>query len=246
MNSFLVAAIVFACTFGAALSGLFLHARLRDHLDADSREVVKLVMGLVATMSALILGLLIASADTSYKAQKSELQSLSANVIILDRLLASYGDETRQARDELRGAIKSSQERIWAPGAPQTLNMNAATNFIAHLQGLSPKTETGKILQGRALEIAVSVLQTRLLMVEQAGESLPRPFLTALIFWVSALFLGFGLFTRNNGTVIAALVVGAVCVSGAIFMILELSTPYRGMMQISDAPLRHALAQIGQ
>lgn len=246
MNSLLVALVVFICTFGGALSGLYLHARLKEHLDADSREVIKLVMGLIATMSALILGLLIASAESSYNGQKSELQSLSANVIMLDRLLASYGPDTKLARDELRGAIKASQERIWSTNAPKALDMNAASSFISHLQGLNPKTETGKILQNRALEVAVSVMQTRLLMVEQAGDSLPKPFMTALIFWVTALFMGFGLFTRWNGTVVAALVIGAICVSGAIFMILELSTPYRGIMQIPDAPLRHALAQIGK
>jgi hypothetical protein len=246
MGSLLVALVVFICTFGGALLGLYLHARLKDHLDADSREVIKLVMGLIATMSALILGLLIASAESSYNGQKTELQSLSANVVMLDRLLASYGAETKLARDELRGAIKASQERIWSANGQKTLDMNVAASFIAHLQGLSPKTDTGKILQGRALEVAVSVMQTRLLMVEQAGDSLPKPFIMALIFWVSALFLGFGLLTRWNGTVITALIIGAVCVSGAIFMILELSTPYRGIMQISDAPLRHALAQIGR
>ncbi len=246
MHSFIIAAIIFCCAFGAALFGLFLHGRLKDHLDADAREVLKLVMGLIATMSALILGLLIASADTSYNAQKSEVQSLAANVIMLDQLLASYGPDTKLARDELRGAVKAGQERIWKQGAPGTMKMNAAAAFISHLQGLNPKTDAGKSLQSRAIELAVSVMQMRLLMTEQSTDSLPRPFLAALTFWVTALFLGFGLFTRWNGTVLVALVLGALSVSGAIFMILELSTPYRGIMQISDAPLRHALEQVGR
>jgi hypothetical protein len=245
MYSLTVAAIVFGCTFGTALVGLFLHRSLESHLDSDSRDVIKLVMGLIGTMSALILGLLIASADTSYNAQEDELQSLSANVILVDRLLASYGADTKKAREELRNAIRGGQERIWSKGAPQPANMNAATNFIEHLQNLSPKTETGKILQTRVFEVAVKVMQARLLMSEQAQESLPRPFLTVLVFWICALFLGFGLFTRSNATVVAALLLGAASVSVAIFLILELSTPYRGIMQISDAPLRHALLQIG-
>lgn len=245
MNSFSVATVVLGLTFGAALVGLLLHARLKKHLDADSKDVIKLVMGLIGTMSALILGLLIASADSSYNAQKNELQSLSANVVILDRLLASYGADTKGAREELRSAVRGGHDRIWLRGTPQPANVGVVASFIDQLQSLTPKTETGKILQSRALQAAVSILQTRLLMSEQAEDSLPKPFLTMLIFWISALFLGFGLFTHWNGTVIGALLLGATSVSGAIFMILELSTPFRGIMQISDAPLRHALAQIG-
>lgn len=245
MYSLVVAAIVLGCTFGAALVGLFLHRRLETHLDTESRDVIKLVMGLIGTMSALILGLLIASADSSYNAQKGELQTLSANIILVDRLLASYGEDTRLAREELRSAIRRGQERIWSRGAPQPANMNVAAKFIQHLQDLSPKTETGKILQNQVFKVAVNVMQARLLMSEQAEESLPRPFLTLLVSWICALFLGFGLFTRSNATVLTALLLGAASVSAAIFLILELSTPYRGIMQISDSPLRHALAQIG-
>lgn len=95
------------------------------------------------------------------------------------------------------------------------------------------------------MEVAAGILQTRLLMAEQAEDALPKPFLAVLIFWIGALFLGFGLFTRWNGTVIAALLLGAISFSGAIFLIIELSMPFEGIMRLSDAPLRHALAQIG-
>jgi hypothetical protein len=94
------------------------------------------------------------------------------------------------------------------------------------------------------MQVGESILQTRLLMSEQAGDSIPWPFLTVLVFWLYVLFLGFGLFAPFNVTVTLSLLVGALSVSGAIFLILELSTPYQGFMQISDAPLRHALAQI--
>ena len=67
-----------------------------------------------------------------------------------------------------------------------------------------------------------------------------------LVFWVSVLFLGFGLFARFNATVTVALLVGALSVAGAIFLILELSEPYHGLMRISDEPLRNAMAQIDQ
>jgi len=95
---------------------MFLHVNLPDdHLDADSRDVVKLVMGLIATMSALVLGLLIASANTSYDRQSSELKALAANIVLLDRTLEFYGPGAREARNGLRDAVQETHDRIWLP-----------------------------------------------------------------------------------------------------------------------------------
>ena len=88
MSSLAIASVVFSCSFGAALVGMVLHVKLPDrHLDTESRDVVKLVMGLIATMAALVLSLLIASASSSYNQQSSELNAVSANIILLDRTL---------------------------------------------------------------------------------------------------------------------------------------------------------------
>lgn len=248
MSPLVLASVVFGCSFGAALVGMLLHSKLpSSHLDADSKDVMKLVMGLIGTMAALILGLLIASANGSYNAQSSELQSLSANVVLLDRLLVSYGPEANGARDRLRDAVVASHDRIWPPdGVVRPANLDAATRFVQQLQGLVPKTDAARFIQSRAMQMTESILQTRLLMSQQLGGSIPWPFLTVLVFWICVLFLGFGLFVRFNVTVTVALFVGALSVSGAIFLILELSEPYRGLMQISDAPMRSALAQIGR
>jgi hypothetical protein len=250
MGSSIIASVAFGCSFGAALIGMLLHAKLPErHLDADSRDVVKLVMGLIATMSALVLSLLIASANSSYNAQSSELQSLAANVLLLDRMLVFYGPEAKEARDRLRDAVAVTHDRIWSGGAREA-NLNPATmqsstnTFFERLQSLVPKTDAQRAMQSRAIQAAENIAQTRLLMFEQSGGSISWPFLTVLIFWISVLLLGFGLFARFNATVILALLVGALSVSCAIFLILELTAPYQGLMQISDAPLRNALVQI--
>jgi len=245
LNSVVIASIVFGGSFGAALIGIFLHAKLPDsHLEADSGDVIKLVMGLIGTMAALILGLLIGSANDSYNEQGSELQSLSTKIVVLDQLLVFYGPEAEGARERLHDTVMAAHDRIWSPVGIRPANLGAANEFVQKLQGLSPKTEAARSIQSRAMEVAESILQTRLLMAEQAGNSIAWPFLTVLVFWIYALFLGFGLFARFNATVTLSLLVGALSISGAIFLILELSTPYRGVMKISDAPLRHALEQI--
>ena len=251
MNAFVIASIVLAGSFGAALVGMVLHVKLPDrHLDADSRDVVKLVMGLVATISALVLSLLIASASSSYDRQNSELKTLAAHVILLDRTLALYGPDAKQARDALRDAVQQTHDRIWSPDGvrPENLNSvqtrNAARADIERLQNLSPTTDTQRMMQSRALEHSESISLARLLMFEQIGGSIAWPFLTVLIFWICTLFLGFGLFSSPNATVTVGLLVGAVSVACAIFLILEMNDPYSGLMRISDAPLRNAMAQI--
>ena len=253
MNSFAVASVVLGGSFGAALVGMVLHIKLPDrHLDADSRDVMKLVMGLVATISALVLSLLIASASTSYDRQQSELRALAANIILLDRALESYGPGAKAARDGLHEAVMQTHDRIWSPDGvrPEDLVSEETRNFakanVGQLQRLSPTTDIERLMQSRAIQLAESITQARVLMFEQLGSSIPWPFLTVLIFWICMLFLGFGLFSSRNPTIIVALLVGALSVACAIFLILEMNDPYRGVMRISDEPLRNAIAQIDQ
>ena len=117
--------------------------------------------------------------------------------------------------------------------------------FFESIGSLSPTTEAQRFIQKRALDLSAAIRQTRALMIEQTDGSLPWPFLTVLVIWVSLLFAGFGLFAEHNATVMAALLIGALSISSAIYLILELNHPDQGLMEISDAPLRSALAQIG-
>jgi hypothetical protein len=149
MRSFAIALVVFGCSFGAALIGMVLHVKLPDHhLDTDSRDVVKLVMGLIATMSALVLSLLIASANSSYDRQSSELKALSTKILLLDRTLKFYGPGAKEARDGLRDAIVQTHDRIWSREGVRPENLdsretqNSVNANIEQLLSLSPKTDT--------------------------------------------------------------------------------------------------------
>ena len=248
-----VSLMIFICTFAAAGFGMVLRKKLPDdHLREDSKDVIKLVMGLIATMAALVLGLLIASANSSYETQSGELKQVSATIVELDGILAQYGPEADEPRHRLRVAVSVAVDKIWSKNgirlgelAPAAIHADAA-GFYDSIAKLSPNTEAQHFIQKRALEISGAIRQTRALMVEQINSSIPWPFLTVLVFWISMLFVGFGLFARANATVIVALLIGALSVSSAIFLILELNHPYLGLMRISGAPLRNALAQIGQ
>jgi hypothetical protein len=251
VSAFAIASIVLGCSFGAALVGMVLHVKLPDdHLDEEAKDVVKLVMGLIATLAALVLGLLIASANTSYDRQSQELKALSANIILLDRTLEFYGPGAKTARDGFRDVVRQTHDRIWSPEGvrPEDLNSVETRNSVKanakQMQSLSPKTDLERMMQNRAIQESESISESRLMMFEQIGGSIRWPFLTVLVFWMSALFLGFGLFARFSATATVALLMGSISVAGAIFLILELNNPYHGLMQISDEPLRNAMAQI--
>jgi hypothetical protein len=251
MSSIAISLIVFACVFGGALFGMFLRPALpQHHLSADSKDVVKLGMGLVATMSALVLGLLVASAKSSYDAQNGALTEMSSKVVLLDRVLAHYGPETKEVRDLLRGAIADFLDRTWQKGRASNSHLEAPSSsgeiLVNKIQDLSPQHDRQRELQAQAVSIVMGLGQTRWLQFAQSTTSVSMPLLVMVVFWLATLFLGFGLLAPANGTVVSSLFLSALSVSGAILLILEMYMPYSGLIQISSAPLRAALTQLGR
>jgi hypothetical protein len=248
-----IGGIVFACTFGGALVGMILRAMLPEHhLSGESKDVVKLGTGLIATLAALVLGLLIASAKSSFDAQRSGFQQLSANIVMLDRTLARYGPETKETRNGLRQLIASAIERVWPKEASKTSGLGSSaltvrgSTVFDQVRDLSPKTESQRWLQSQALQICSDLAKTRWLLTEQEESSIPIPFLVVVVFWLTVLFTSWGLFSPMNPTVIATLLVCAMSVAGAMFLIVDLDQPFDGLIQISSTPLRNALSQLGQ
>ena len=251
MGSIAISSIVFACVFGGALLGMFLRAVLpQHHLASESKDVVKLGMGIVATLSALVLGLLIASAKGSYDAQSSELTQMSAKIILLDRVLAHYGPETRETRDLMRGFVARTLDQISAKrpagSAPFEAASTGAEILVDKIQELSPKDDRQRLLQSQALSIVLDLGQMRWLQYAQESASISMPLLVILVFWLTTIFISFGLFAPANSTVFISLLVSSLSVSAAILLILELYTPYAGIIRISSAPLRDALSQLGR
>jgi hypothetical protein len=249
MSSMTVSWIVFAIVFGGALVGMALRALLPEHhTSQDSKDAVKLGMGLVGTMSALVLGLLIASAKSSFDAQRNGLSQLSANVILLDRILAHYGSEAKGCRDQLRQTVATLIDGLWPADRSSEGQFGPsaeAESLYERLQGLSPQTESQRSLKAAALKAGVDIAQARWLLFAQAGSSIPVPFLVVMVFWLALLFASFSMFARPNATVFTALLLSALSVAGAIFLILELDHPFRGLIRLSSDPLRRVLAQLG-
>jgi len=244
---------VFTCVFGAALLGLAIRARLPEaHLGSDTKDVVKLAMGLVATMSALVLGLLTASAQNTFKTWDGEVKQSAADVILLDRTLAHLGPETTAIRAQLRAVVATRLAQTWPEhgAAAARVDESAQTASVEGIEqairDLPPPDAAQRDLQTRALSLCAQLQGTRWLLFAQSDSGIPTPFLVVLVFWLSALAISFGLFAPRNLTVIAALLLCSVSVSASVFLILEMSTPLAGLLKISSAPFDYALAHLGQ
>jgi hypothetical protein len=244
MNAIVLSCITFACITGGALLGMFLPGH---HLSTDDKDVVRLGTGLIGTIAALVLGLLIASAKGSYDTQSTQVTQMTSNIVLLDNLLAEYGPEANEVRNLLRQGVPVLADRMWrenssdgAKARPFEVS-SVSDAFFVKLQQLSPQNDSQRSLQARAIQIATDIAQTRLLLFAQRNNSIPMPFLVVLIFWLTIIFGSFGLFAKPNATVLGSLFVFALSAAGAIYLVLELGQPFSGLMQISSAPLRSAL-----
>ena len=250
MSPITISLVVFGCVFGGALVGIFVHSLLPDHhLDSDSKEAVRLAMGLVGTTLALVLGLLIASGKGYFDTQSSEVTQVAADAVLLDKILSHYGPETKEIRALLRGSVAHMVDVTWARDGSDDTQFSTSTTseeLVDKIQGLSPQNGNQRFLQSQALTTAIKLGQTRSLMLAQQTATVPTRLLAILVLWLVLLFMSFGLFVRGNVTVVVSQFASALAVCSAIFLILEMYQPYGGLIQVSSAPLRAALIQLGQ
>jgi hypothetical protein len=255
MSAMAIAWIVFGCVFGGALLGMVLRRALpAHHLNQDSKDVVKLGTGLIATMAALVIGLLIASAKGSFDTQSRGLQKAAADLVLIDRVLAHYGPESQDARDVIRRMTAAWLDLIWPENGARAANLETAKAAPAQIErvqdkirDLAPRNDEQRELRARALQLAEDVAQTRWLLVGQVGSrAIPVPFLVVLVVWLVVIFVSFGLLSPPNTTVVVVLFICALSAAGAIFLILEMERPFEGLMKISGAPMREAFSHLGQ
>lgn len=253
MNAAAAGLITFACVGAGALAGLVLQRALpADHLTDGSRDVVRVVSGLIATLSALVLGLLIASSKGSFDAVSDGIKDAAARMILVDRVLARYGPDARGVRDSLRRVVDERVRVLFpderAPGASTAaLQGSAALEIVqAEVGALVPTDDRQRGLQARALRILDELTQARWLAFERMESSTPTAFLVVLVAWLTAMFASFSLFAPRHGTAVAALAVGVLAVSTAIFLIEEMNQPLDGLIAVSGEPVRSALLLLGR
>ncbi|MCX5580292.1 hypothetical protein [Kaistia terrae] len=250
MNSIAVSLVAFVAIFGGVLCGLTASRLLPEHhLGAETRNAVGVSMAVVGTMSALVIGLLISTASTSFSARTNAIGNLSVDIVRLNRSLVRYGPDASGIRDTIRTYAQAKVGELSAgvdrhEMGMQTLEM--LERVSDQIFDLRPTTDRERQIQAQAVQLVNEIQDARWLLIERDTSAVPGPFLVLLIFWLSILFASFGLFAPRNVTAILALFLCSVAVAGGIFMILELALPSEGVVTPSLEPMRAAIAELGR
>lgn len=254
MSPLAISGLVLVCIFASAVVGILLRPRFPDeHLSSDTKDLVKLVMGVVATMTGMVLGLLVASAKSSFDSQRAGVAQLAANVVVLDRTLSHYGPEAQEARGVLRESVADMIHRMWpeepmpSGGANSSVGNEGRYDAVYdRILALQPKNDVHRTTQTQALKIVHDTAQLRWLLSSQRGNTIPTIFLVLMVAWLSITFASYGLFAQRHATTFVVLFLGAFVVSSAVFLILELDQGFGGLIHISSQPLRDAMVQLGR
>jgi hypothetical protein len=247
MNSVVTATLVFGLALAAGSAGLSL--RLPDEHRSDAtRDVVGQIAGLVSVLLALVLGSLIGCSYSYYTTQKTELETVSAQSLRLDQMLKAYGPETKPLRDNLNAALVRAHDAIWKRSDKTDVGLSVGSSSAAFaelarsLDALQPETDAQRRSLALARDYAGTVEQSRLLMSMQLTSS-PVSFglVVILTFWIVALFFNYGLFAQPNRVVVSAMLLGALSVALAEFLVLDLCTPYSGSLMLSPLPIEEAI-----
>ncbi len=249
MQPIYVSSLVFLIVFGGAALGMFLRRVLpEEHFSQDARTVVSLSTAFMVTMTGLVLGMLVSSAKSSYDAQRLRVVQVSSRIILLNRTLADYGPEADPIRSQISGLVEATLHRVWPREAFKPVQLQP-TDYLdkieQQLRFLTPTNDHQAAVKIKAVALLDDLRQfSWLVFIETESNSLPTPLLIVLVSWVVAIFVSFGLVAPPNPTVIVTLLISALAVSGAILIILEMYTPFSGILRISSAPIRDALSQI--
>ena len=254
MDSLTKSVIALAFVFGGALLGMLWRMRVPgEYQTSESKDVVRLAMGLVVTTVAIALGLLVGSAKNFYDTQNAEMAQLAGNYVLLDRMLWQYGPDAKDARATLRSVldhqIQEQQQQML--GSNQTYNdiksgAVVGESISVEVQRLSPKDDDQRFFKQQSLNLEVQLAQLRWLMYEQNTVPFPSFLLVMLITWLIVLFVSFGIFAPRNPLVLAGFLASSLAICGAILLILEMYHPQSGLIRVSDAPLRAAMQQLGR
>jgi hypothetical protein len=251
MSAIAASVLVAACVFAGGLAGLYLHRLLPpDHHTKETQEVVRLGIGMLSVLASLVLGLLIATAKTSYDSADHAIRGYAAELALLNETLRDYGGEASVPRDLLRDYTRRVLQDGWPEDGKRAAALadDNADRLLEHvreaIRALKPIDSGQRSLQTQASDVNVNLLRQRWLLIEQQEPNVQRMVLVILLSWVTVIFASFGMNAPRNGTVVVTFLICSLAIGGAIFLILEMDQPWGGVMQISSWPLRNALAQM--
>ncbi|QRG07648.1 hypothetical protein EZH22_04430 [Xanthobacter dioxanivorans] len=250
MDALIVAVLVFLGLFGGACAGMWGARRLKEHhLSKETQEAVKLGVGMVAAMASLILGLMTASVKGNFDSTAKDVQQYATYLITLDVALRHYGPDAVPIRaalgDYTRNAIAETWPDSGMPPKIGSADSEQRLSEVGHLiRALEPRTTDQTELRGEAIERYKSLAALRWVLIEESATQVPPVFIGVIIVWLTLIFLSFGLFAPINGVSLVVFLLCGVSLGGAIFLILEMSTPFDGIIIVAPDAMRKALLHI--
>jgi hypothetical protein len=251
LSSVAVSLLVSACVFAAGIVGLNLHRVLpQTHLTKETQDVIRLGTGMVSVLASLVLGLLVATAKSSFDTTDQAVRAYAAEIALLNETLRDYGREAAGPHDTLRQYTEQLLQNRWPKNGEPTPELwsDMGGALLEHvreeIRNLKPVDDGQKWLMGQALTVSTNLLRQRWLLIEQSGMNIHATVLVILVCWIVAIFVSFGLNAPRNGTVVCAFLICAIAIGGSIFLILELDRPLSGVIRISSWPVENALAQM--
>ena len=241
--------VSFAAIFGGVLIGRYVARRLPGHhLSSETQSVVTVSVAVIGTLSALVLGLMITSANSSFSARADEVRELSLQLIRMERNLRRYGPEADDARAKLREWATAKTRQLFPEKGQPSPSSETTIVMFEKVQdavlALTPHDERQKYLRTLCVNLSSTLIQARWSLEQRRGHTIPAPFLILLIFWLSIVFASFGLFAPANPTALVALFLCSVAVSGGIILIGELDNPLSGFIRLPSDSMHNALVEI--
>jgi hypothetical protein len=245
-----IAVLVFALILAGAFAGAMARRHVPDHhLTDETKNLVSVSMAVVATISALVLGLLLSNANSSFNAMQGQVVSLSSEILRLDQLLRKYGPDTKLAREKLREYAERKRDDLF-PNNPADFHLhNQATYEILQevedlVLAVKPANDRDQWWLAQAMTLASRIGDTRFLLAQHTEHGTPKAVLFLLVFWLTLLFGSYTLFSPSNPTSKATMTLCAIAIAGAIGMILELERGFGGLVQVSPQPMNYAVASL--
>jgi hypothetical protein len=252
LTSTAISVAVGVLTFGSGMLGHTLKRLLPErHMSSGSKEMIGAIMGLVSLLLALVLGTLVGSAYGFFAAQKANIETLCARALELDLAFRQYGTETQPLRETLRASMATAHDAIWGDGAAYRQQFEVGAymprfeKWNETVASLTPHSPTQTQLLSSMIASSSGYQQTRMLTSLQLASPVSSPLLVVVVSWATLLFCGFGVLSGLNSTSAAALAFGSFAVASAIFLILELSQPYTGLIRIPPESMEQTLAALG-
>jgi hypothetical protein len=244
----IIGLIVFAVILAGAFAGWAVGRRLpAHHTTDDTKSLVSLSMAVVGTASALVLGLLISNANSSFMTRNGEVIALSSYIIRLDRMLRYYGPAADPARETLRHYAERKTADLFpeSPGDRIRIDEESTYELLLRVEdlmlALHPADPGQQWALGQAMMLAAQIGNTRWLLAQQRGQGTPTLLLGLVVWWLTLLFASFGLFAPRNLTSVLMLTLCALSISSAFEIIIQLERPFAGIIHISPRPLHNAI-----